>query len=136
MLEEAKQTIKQVMFAKNVSKPHSPSNFHKALAEPVGTYIFIFWGCGSGLVDRITSFLMDLMSALGHVSGAHFNPAVTLAFSAARRLPLLQNKVLSGVAIGVAMLFNVIIAGHITGASMNPGRSVGPAIVSGVYRNL
>ncbi|KAL3514147.1 hypothetical protein ACH5RR_026864 [Cinchona calisaya] len=217
IVDEAKKTIKQVMFAKKVPMPHSPSNFQKALAELVGTYIFIFLGCGSALVDRITPLtivgiglvwglvLMALIHALGHISGAHFNPAVTIAFGAASRLPFVQvpiyvlsqlmgstlacltlkvlfhdqhdilptltqyksstsdleaivwefittfilmfiisgaatddraNKALSGVAIGVTLLFNVIIAGPITGASMNPGRSIGPAIVSGVYKNL
>lgn len=137
--QEAKHTMKQVTFAKNVSKPHSPSNFQKArvnssgliyyiysksdthlhaiintgiygylckqaLAELIGTYIFIFLGCGSALVDRVTSLtivgigliwglaIMALIYSLGHVSGAHFNPAVTIAFGAACRLPLLQVK--------------------------------------------
>ncbi|XP_027154886.1 aquaporin NIP2-3-like [Coffea eugenioides] len=47
-----------------------------------------------------------------------------------------QNKALSGVAIGGAVSFNVIIAGPITGASMNPGRSIGAAIAAGAYKNL
>ncbi|KAK4354667.1 hypothetical protein RND71_026861 [Anisodus tanguticus] len=45
------------------------------------------------------------------------------------------NKELAGVAIGVTLVFEVLIAGPITGASMNPTRSLGPAIVSGVYKN-
>lgn len=72
------------------------------LAELVGTYIFIFVGCGSALVDRERTLtivgialawglsLMALIYTLGHVSGAHFNPAVTIAFAAARKLPLMQ----------------------------------------------
>ncbi|CDP21439.1 unnamed protein product [Coffea canephora] len=47
-----------------------------------------------------------------------------------------DNKALSGVAIGGAVSFNVIIAGPITGASMNPGRSIGAAIAAGAHKNL
>ncbi|XP_028196890.1 nodulin-26-like [Glycine soja] len=46
------------------------------------------------------------------------------------------SKDLTGVAIGISVLINVIIAGPITGASMNPARSLGPAIVSGDYKNI
>ncbi|MCD7454981.1 hypothetical protein HAX54_026676 [Datura stramonium] len=244
------------------------SAFQKIIAELVGTYIFIFVGCGSALVDRERTLtivgialtwglsLMALVYTLGHVSGAHFNPAVTIAFAASRKLPLLHdsdlrlgpkllgsaksitypahrdrykkisldylfpslhgdselmkkdelakvpiyvfpqflgsilasltlrvlfnhqgdilpmltqykspvtdfeaifwefimtlilmfvicgaatddraNKEVAGVAIGVTLVFEVLIAGPITGASMNPARSLGPAIVSGVYKN-
>ncbi|KAH0705350.1 hypothetical protein KY290_010046 [Solanum tuberosum] len=157
------------------------SAFQKIIAELLGTYIFIFVGCGSALVDRERTLtivgialawglsLMALIYTLGHVSGAHFNPAVTIAFAAARKLPLMQykspvtdfeaifweflmtlilmfvicgaatddraTKEVAGVAIGVTLVFEVLIAGPITGASMNPARSLGPAIVSGVYKN-
>ncbi|XP_075087186.1 nodulin-26-like [Nicotiana tabacum] len=192
------------------------SAFQKIVAELVGTYIFIFVGCGSALVDRERTLtiggiamawglsLMGLIYTLGHFSGAHFNPAVTIALAAARKLPLLHvpmyvfpqflgstlacltlsvlfnhqgdilptltqyknpvtdfeaitwefimtlilmfvicgaatddraSKEQAGVAIGVTLLFEVLIAGPITGASMNPARSLGPAIVSGVYKN-
>ncbi|KAF8377310.1 hypothetical protein HHK36_030685 [Tetracentron sinense] len=53
---------------------------------------------------------------------------------------LKQINDLSGVAVGAAILFNCLIAGWfcrpITGASMNPARSLGPAIVSGNYSNI
>ncbi|CAK9154264.1 unnamed protein product [Ilex paraguariensis] len=202
-------------FAGDVSVPWS--NLQKIVAELIGTYILIFAGCGAALVDRERTLttvgiamvwglvLMALIYAVGHVSGAHFNPAVTLAFAASCRLPLIQvpmyvlsqlmgstlacltlrimfhkqgdirptvtqysslttdleaitweflitfflmfticgvatddrsNKALSGVAIGATVWFNVLIAGPITGASMNPARSIGPALISGIYKNL
>ncbi|CAN1836184.1 unnamed protein product [Linum perenne] len=43
---------------------------------------------------------------------------------------------LSGITIGAAVLFNVLIAGEMTGASMNPARSVGAALVSKEFDNL
>ncbi|KAK1553958.1 hypothetical protein Q3G72_005826 [Acer saccharum] len=216
MEEEAKaHRIRQ--WSLPVSDTTSPSHFQKIVAELIGTYIFIFVGCGSALVDQVQKLtivgialvwglaLMAMIYAVGHVSGAHFNPAVTIAFTAARKLPWKQSptyvlaqllgatlacltlKVLfhdkenihlittqysdattdleaiawefimtfilmfticgvatdhrackdfAGVAIGVTLLFNVMISGPITGASMNPARSIGPAVVSGVYKNL
>lgn len=195
----------------------SPSHFQKIVAELIGTFILIFAGCGSILVNKIQSLtivgiglvwglvLIAMIYTVGHVSGAHFNPAVTLAFAATRKLPWKQvpmymlaqvlgatlasltlrilfheqdniqptvtqykdttsdleavawefivtfilmftisgvatdhraSKDVAGVVIGVTVLFNVVISGPITGASMNPARSIGPAVVSGVYKNL
>ncbi|XP_065876216.1 putative aquaporin NIP4-1 [Euphorbia lathyris] len=192
----------------------SPINAHKIIAELVGTYIIIFIGCGSILIERIHPFtmmgigepvawglaVMVMIYSFGHVSGAHFNPAITIAFAVTYKFPwpqvigyvgsqlagstlaVLTLKVmfhsktldisvtttqfvgeattleafiwefilsfilmlticgvatdnravteLSGVVVGATMIFNMIIAGNITGASMNPARSLGPAFVS------
>ncbi|KAM1331476.1 hypothetical protein ACFX13_044752 [Malus domestica] len=209
------------------------------MAELVGTYILIFIGCGAALVNKIQPLtivgiviawglvLMAAAYAVGHVSGVHFNPAVTIALAAGRRFPVpmyvmsqlsgatlasltlklllndqdsiqatmtqffdpttylqaltwefvitfilmfticgvvtddrakakkrvlncffvdkaltlcltdkIRAKILSGIAIGAAFVVNVMIAGPITGTSMNPTRSFGPAIVTGVYKNI
>lgn len=79
---------------------------HKAFAEIIGTFTMIFVGGGSIILsDRypqifpaitipiawgLTIGLMII--AVGNISGAHFNPAVTLAFAVTKRLP--QNLVL------------------------------------------
>ena len=72
----------------------------KALAEMIGTFTMIFVGGGSIVlferhmipawcVPVAWSLVIGLMIvAMGHISGAHFNPAVTLAFVAAKKLPL------------------------------------------------
>lgn len=70
----------------------------------MGTYFLIFAGCASIVVnkdnDNVVTLpgiaivwgltLLVLIYSLGHISGAHFNPAVTIAFATTRRFPLLQ----------------------------------------------
>ena len=73
----------------------------KALAEIIGTFTMIFVGAGSILLSEkfpqiFPPFIIPIawgltialmIFAVGHISGAHFNPAVTLAFVAAKRIP-------------------------------------------------
>ncbi|RVX23893.1 Aquaporin NIP1-1 [Vitis vinifera] len=85
----------------------SPPYGHKILAELVGTYVIIFAGCGCVLIDkkyRLTvtgiavgwgMIVMVMIYTLGHVSGGHFNPAVTIAFAASRKFPWRQASILS-----------------------------------------
>ncbi len=187
----------------------------EALAEFLGTFILIFAGTGAVMVNRLSngavthlgiSFVFGavvaaLIYTLGHISGAHFNPAVTLAFwtggffqrylvlpyilaqclgaiaasfclklslgmvaNLGATLPLndhwLQSLMLeailtfilmfvifgsgldrrapvgfAGVAIGLTVGLEAAFMGPITGASMNPARSLGPASVSGVLQH-
>ena len=66
----------------------------RALAEAIGTFALVFAGCGAIMVEREDAarlghvgvamtfglVIMAMIYAVGHVSGAHFNPAVTFAF--------------------------------------------------------
>lgn len=189
--------------------------WQEALAEGIGTFILVFAGTGSVIVNSISngavthlgiSFVFGavvaaLIYGMGHLSGAHFNPAVTLGFWASgffpkRRvlpyilaqllgaiaastlllislgsvanlgatLPLngnwLQSLVLeivlsfilmfvilgsgldrrahvgfAGLAIGLTVGLEAAFMGPITGASMNPARSLGPAVVAGIWQH-
>jgi aquaporin Z len=70
------------------------------LAELLGTFALVFIGAGSILADTLTGgkvgltgialahgvAIATMVSAAGHLSGGHFNPAVTGAFMATGRL--------------------------------------------------
>ena len=186
------------------------SSLARALvAEAVGTFALVFAGCGAIMVDAKTEALgqvgialsfglviMVMIYALGHVSGAHLNPAVTVSFALTRHFPrrriapyctaqllgaLVAAAVLRGslgdianvgatypsgsdgqaflwevvlsfflvlvimavatdaravgeaaaIAIGGTVGLDALFGGPISGASMNPARSLGPGIVAG-----
>lgn len=184
---------------------------NKYFSEYIGTFALVFAGTGAIIINDISGgvithlgvglvfglIIMTMIYALGEISGAHFNPAVSFGFWLAKRLPakellpfvisqvlggisasvflkliFSQHKALgatvpnlisptgdfifetiltfflmfviihvshgakekglmAGVAIGGMVALEAIFAGPITGASMNPARSLAPALVSG-----
>jgi aquaporin NIP len=194
----------------------SPSLPRRAAAEAIGTFALVFAGCGAivtnaerhdalgdvgiGLVFFLV--LLAAIASLGHVSGAHFNPGVSLSFFLTRHLPgrdlaayvaaqliaavaagllllaiwpghpadlgatvpsvsaarallleialtaFLMLVILSvatdtravgapaAIAIGAAVGLAAIAFGPLTGASLNTARSLGPALVSGEWREF
>ncbi|GDX53520.1 aquaporin [Bacteroidota bacterium] len=189
--------------------------FKKYAAEFLGTFAIVFCGTGAIIIDEQTHgavthigvaitfglIVMAMIYTFGEKSGAHFNPAVTLAFSIVKRfqanqiLPYIisqlagalsasvvlkilfpenqnlgatipggsdmqsfvlefiltyflmlviinvsqgskETGVLAGMAIGATVLLEAMFAGPICGASMNPVRSLAPALVSGNMQSL
>lgn len=191
------------------------ASMKKLTAEFIGTFALVFCGTGAIIINEQSNgavthvgiaitfgfIVMSMIYALGNISGAHINPAVSIAFTVAGRFPLknllpyivsqlagaiaasailkllfpvnellgttvpagsaMQSFVLEGIltfflmlviinvatgskeqgmfaglAIGSVVLLEAMFAGPICGASMNPARSLGPAIVSGHLENI
>ena len=72
------------------------------IAEFIGTFFLVFFGCGSMILAEMGTgpgasvaviwggVVSIMIYAVGHISGAHFNPAVTLAFWGANKFPAIR----------------------------------------------
>jgi MIP family channel proteins len=113
-----------------VSAAVVPPLGRRAVAEAAGTFALVFAGCGAIVTDAqrggalgvvgigLVFFLVLVaaIAALGHVSGAHFNPGVSLSFYLTRHLPARDlaafwSAQFAG-AIAAALLLLVVWPGH------------------------
>ncbi|MBS3973569.1 MAG: aquaporin [Actinobacteria bacterium] len=187
----------------------------KYIAEMIGTFGLVFAGTGAIVVNDVSGgvvshlgvaltfglVVMAMIYTFGEVSGAHLNPAVTIGFYLAQRLPLREvfpyvlsqcaggllasfmlrllfeghltlgatipagsvaqsfvleiiltfflmlvilsvstgakeKGVMAGAAIGAMVCLAALFAGPVSGASMNPVRSLAPALVAGHTEHL
>lgn len=184
------------------------------ISEGIGTFSLVFCGTGAMTINEITAgdithvgiaitwglIVMAMIYAFGEISGAHFNPAVTIAFAYAKKFEwkdvpkyiiaqfigsILASSILlylfpqseflggtiptieplkafvletllayflmvviinvssgsketgtmAGIAVGGVVLLEAMFAGPVTNASMNPARSLGPALLSGHWEH-
>lgn len=185
----------------------------KLLAEFVGTFILIFAATAGPIVNQKYNgaeslignaacaglAVMIIILSTGHISGAHLNPSLTIAFAALRHFPWVQVPAyiaaqvaasilasltlkgvfhpfmsggvtvpsvsigqafaleflitfnlmfvvtavatdtravgeLAGIAVGATVMLNILVAGPSSGGSMNPVRTLGPAVAAGNYK--
>uniref|UniRef100_A0A452GSP0 Lens fiber major intrinsic protein n=1 Tax=Gopherus agassizii TaxID=38772 RepID=A0A452GSP0_9SAUR len=130
----------------------SPSFWRAVFAEFFATMIYVFFGLGASLrwgvgplnvLQVALAFGLaaaTLVQVLGHVSGAHVNPAVTFAFLVGAQLSLLRAtfymvaQVLGGVA-GAAVLYGLTPAA-IRGNLIHPGLTLAQATTVEIFLTL
>ncbi|WOK93361.1 putative aquaporin NIP-type [Canna indica] len=100
----------------------------KLIAEGIGTFFVVFGGCGSVVVNKMYGsvtfpgicvvwglIVMVMVYSVGHISGAHFNPAVTITFTVLKHFPWKQMPLYI-----VAQLLGSILASGVLCLLFNP----------------
>ena len=116
------QTLEYASTAEEL--PSDPIPLRRRLAaEGVGTFLMVFFGCGSMAVDAAYGgaighvgigivwgvVVMALIYAIGDVSGAHFNPAVSFAFWLSGRFRGKDALAFSGVQVVAATVASLLL---------------------------
>ena len=91
---------------------HQPSTGQKLAAEVLGTFVLVFVGCGTVVVsgDYVAIALafgvavLVMAYAVGHISGGHFNPAISVGFAMSGRMPWAQTLGFVAAQLGGALL--------------------------------
>ena len=186
------------------------ATFPTLLAEFIGTYALVLFGCGAIILSELEKFpsvLIPLIFGatitifvylLGRFSGAHFNPAVTIGFVLNKEISIKDSTIyittqilgaclasqtheivfgrthnfgvttlsvnttqgffmealctgllmfvillvtrkennIYGIAIGGTVFISALLIGNYTGGSLNPARSLGPALISGDLEDI
>jgi aquaporin NIP len=115
------------------------ANARALVAEGIGTFALVFAGAGAIMVDAKTDALghvgvaisfglviMVMIYAVGHISGAHFNPAVSFAFALTRHFPWTR-----AVAYWVAQVAGALVAAALLRGSLGNVANVGATLPSG-----
>jgi aquaporin NIP len=116
-----------------------PAVARACVAELIGTFALVFAGAGAIMVDAKTHALghvggaiafglviMVMIYSVGHISGAHFNPAVSFAFALTRHLPWPRVAV-----YWVAQAAGALIAAATLRASLGNVAHVGATLPAG-----
>ncbi|KEH21619.1 major intrinsic protein (MIP) family transporter [Medicago truncatula] len=125
-------TQKQSMYPLGFSK--------KVFAEVIGTYLLVFVGSGAAAMNSIDEnkvsklgaslaggFIVTVMIyAIGHISGAHMNPAVSLAFATVKHFPWKQVPFYIA-----AQLTGAISASYTLRVLLEPSKQLGATSPSG-----
>src|SRR5436305_4547877 len=102
LLSVALDSLKHNQGRDPVSQAEVHTLLAQCVAEALGTFGLVFAGCGGIMIDVLSKgqithvgvglvfglIITVMIYALGHISGAHFNPAVTLAFVLVRQFPI------------------------------------------------